>query len=258
VIAVSTPLDPIEPDTPKESRGFLVWIVPVSIAAHVALVAILPNAARSRGPLPPLVVEMTTDLPEPPPPPKREATPENAPAPTARAAPRPVANAAPRPAATSAARPTSDDTPMDFTSTTFSNDGPGMAIGPSAPVGSNVSTAAPIMSAAPRITAAEAPRFVPAANLSRPPRAPGLDADLERNYPAEARRTGVSGTAVLRVEILPDGRVGKVERVSESFGGFGEACTRTVRAGKWQPPLDKDGRPVSTQITYTCRFEVRS
>jgi TonB family protein len=98
---------------------------------------------------------------------------------------------------------------------------------------------------------------VAAGELSRPPRAPGLNGDLERNYPAEARRSGVGGTAVIRISILPDGRVGSIRRVSESYPGFGEACERTVRGSRWSPPLDARGEPVATEVNYTCRFEIK-
>jgi hypothetical protein len=49
-----------------------------------------------------------------------------------------------------------------------------------------------------------------------------------------------------------------VSRVSETYDGFGSACERTVRAGRWEAPLDREGRAVATEITYVCRFEVRS
>jgi protein TonB len=99
---------------------------------------------------------------------------------------------------------------------------------------------------------------VPPSSLARRPRAPGLDAELERHYPLDARRSGISGTASLRVRLLADGRVGEVHLVSESWTGFGLACERTVRAARWEPPIDREGTPVATEITYTCRFEVRS
>ena len=63
---------------------------------------------------------------------------------------------------------------------------------------------------------------------------------------------------MLRIEVLADGRLGEVKRLSESYPGFGEACERTVRGARWEPPIDRDGSAVSTEITYTCRFEVRS
>jgi periplasmic protein TonB len=124
------------------------------------------------------------------------------------------------------------------------------APGPASKIVVNAPAAAKTVSAEPKI--------VPVGSLSRRPGAPGLDAELERNYPREARRAGISGTAKLRVRIHADGRVGRVEQVSESHPGFGDACARTVRAARWEPPLDRDGQAVATEIVYVCKFEVRS
>jgi hypothetical protein len=35
------------------------------------------------------------------------------------------------------------------------------------------------------------------------------------------------------------------------------ACERTVRSAVWEPPIDRAGVRVATEITYTCRFEIR-
>src|SRR5262249_45003738 len=99
--------------------------------------------------------------------------------------------------------------------------------------------------------------FAAVAELDHPPRAPGLDDELERHYPIEARRSGISGRATIRVELYADGHVGKVELLSESHPGFGRACERTVRAGAWEAPR-REGRPVATEIKYVCKFEIRS
>lgn len=227
-----------------------------SVALHVALMAALPDAKPivARPAWPPSLVEVATEPPPPPapPPPIVEKTP--AAQPTA-----PIA-APMRSTRTTTAPPSGEtatneapgapsivegDGPADFTQTVLSNT-------PSGPA-SKIVASAP--SAAP---APPALRIVPASSLSRRPGAPGLDAELERNYPIEARRSGISGTARLRVQILSDGRVGKVERISESHAGFGEACARTVRAALWDAPLDADGRAVATEIVYVCKFEVRS
>jgi TonB family protein len=72
-----------------------------------------------------------------------------------------------------------------------------------------------------------------------------------------ARAQGVAGSARLRVRILADGRVGDMKVLRESGDyGFGSACEKTLRMRRWQPPLDKAGTPVATEITYTCEFEV--
>lgn len=240
-----------------EGPQLLRWIVPASLALHVLAFVVLPNATRSASNAPlPLVISVTEPPPPPPPPeepaPAPEETPVRAVVQASTNAPKSARTADPVPASANTA-PT--EAPMDFTSTVFSNDGPGIALG-----GGGGSASVLAKSVAPVVTpAAPSPvRTVPPASLARRPRAPGLDVELERQYPLEARRSGISGTAILRVRILPDGRIGEVHVVSESWTGFGPACERTVRGARWEPPIDRDGSPVATEITYTCRFEVRS
>ncbi|MBX3211618.1 MAG: energy transducer TonB [Labilithrix sp.] len=245
-----------------EARGGLLrWLLPASVALHLAAFAWLP-AARRGAPArpPPLSFELAVAPPPAPPAPEPEpqpkAEPEPAPARAATRAPATLAAARARPRRRRPRAPP-PTAPMDFTGTVFSNDGPGLAVG-----GGGAPGPAPVAAAPPRITRAPAApppmRVVPPSSLARRPRAPGLDLELERQYPVEARRAGISGSASLRVRILPDGRVGEVRVQSESWTGFGSACERTVRAARWEPPIDQDGAPVATEITYTCRFEVRS
>jgi len=245
----------------ETGRGWLVWILPGSMALHLVAVAVLPNAGRAPMAQAPVVIEMI-DPPEPEPPPQREdPDPEQA----AASAPT-VARVVPASARSRAAsaqpvandRP-ADGAPVDFTSAVMSNEGSGMAIGsggggagrgPGPHAGPDVAPPAPP-------AAAVEPRVVEAKDLSRRPRAQGLDATLEQHYPLEERRSGISGKAVLRVMILPSGRVGTVRRVEESRSSFAEACERAVRSARWEPPIDREGAPVATEITYTCRFEIR-
>ncbi|HYJ11440.1 MAG TPA: TonB family protein, partial [Polyangiaceae bacterium] len=79
---------------------------------------------------------------------------------------------------------------------------------------------------------------------------------LERNYPADARKRGSSGSAKVRARIDPDGVVRQVTLLEESAPGFGTACTRTLNGSRWGAPKDKAGRSVATEIRYTCRFVV--
>ena len=232
-----------------EGKSYLGWVVVGSFALHVVVVTALPNAHQA--PAMPGFASMIVlaEPPASPPPPPRPPEPIGVADRAPSSAPRAV-HALRAAVAPAAAAP---DLPLDFTSTVFSNDGPGVAV--SGGDGRVVAAVAPIAAKAappPPMT------IVAPASLARKPRAPGLDVELERQYPAEARRSGVSGTAVLRVRILPDGRTGDVHIQSESWRGFGPACERTVRAGRWDPPIDHDGRAVTTEITYTCRFEVRS
>jgi outer membrane biosynthesis protein TonB len=93
-------------------------------------------------------------------------------------------------------------------------------------------------------------------DLSRKPMAPSLNAALRQNYPPELRRRGMEGQAEVRVVIDRRGRVGELAVVSETANGFAEACRRTLLGSTWSEPLDREGRPVSTRLTYRCRFQI--
>ena len=102
------------------------------------------------------------------------------------------------------------------------------------------------------------PVLLPVADLSRRPVPPHLDSVLKSHYPADARQRGLSGVAVVRARIDADGRVRTASISSESYAGFGEACRKTVVGSIWLPPRDREGRPVATEVSYTCRFRVES
>jgi len=161
--------------------------------------------------------------------------------------------------ATTEPRPTASE-PADFSGVTLTNEGAGW----SSPVGDGAPMTGPIGPPAPAPVkpgrAAEAPtagdRVVALGDLSRPPRAPDLDAQLAANYPREARLAGTAGSAVVRARILVDGRVGPTRVVSESGPGFGVACQRTLAGSRWQPPLDARKAAVATDLSYTCTFAV--
>jgi hypothetical protein len=50
--------------------------------------------------------------------------------------------------------------------------------------------------------------------------------------------------------------VDEITVVSESAPGFADACRKTLLGSRWSEPLDREGRAVSTRLTYRCRFEV--
>jgi periplasmic protein TonB len=99
--------------------------------------------------------------------------------------------------------------------------------------------------------------LVALADLSEKPRPPSLGSALREHYPLDARQRGVGGTATVKARIEPDGRIRKVELVTETFPGFGDACRRTLTGSHWSAPRDREGRAVSTVIRYTCRFVVQ-
>jgi len=103
---------------------------------------------------------------------------------------------------------------------------------------------------------AQGPRVLGLGQLSRPPKPPSLDDALLEHYPKLARDQGTAGHAVVRARILADGRVNDMRVLVASAPEFGRACERTLSGSRWSAPLDESGRPVATDVSYTCRFEV--
>lgn len=199
--------------------------------------------------------------PAPPPPPAPEEPKPEPPKPKARA---PEPKQAPPPEAVPP--PPAAAEPPVSEGVTLAGDGTGNAF--SMPLGNGGSleptrprAPAPINVPAP-VTPAPAPRVteppvVAVGDLSSRPSPPSLGAALERNYPADARQRGLSGSAKVRARIDPDGVVRRVTLVEESAAGFGSACSKTLNGSRWAAPKDKAGRSVATEIRYTCRFVVQ-
>jgi TonB family protein len=214
---------------------------------------------------PPTLVEMSVQPPKnvaaPPRPKADQPTPRLAMAHPARAKaapPSPAAQTAPQPAAEALA---------DFTGVTMTNGGAGATWASATGDGGAMKGALGRPGA--RVTRRNVdgegadivrhpgPPIVAASDLSRPPVAPDLASALARAYPAAARSKGLAGRAVVHARILPDGHVADLSLVSESETGFGAACQATLRGSVWSPPVDRQSRPVSTSVNYTCRFEVQ-
>jgi periplasmic protein TonB len=252
-----------------------IWslVVVTSLGVHAAAFGGLAGRAAGGGAgakqrRSPALVEMSVP-PAPPPPPPPPAAPRPA---APRAAPRIAtarapARTAPRPAPppASEAPPPAAETPADFTGVTMTNDGPGP--GWASTTGNGQAMNGPAGRPGARVTGRSAdgdpsstrrgPPVVAAGDLSRAPEPPELSDALARAYPAEARSRGIEGRAVVRARIMPDGRVRELALLNESAPGFGAACQETLRGSSWSPPIDRDARPVSTFINYTCRFQVQ-
>ncbi|MEO8549627.1 MAG: energy transducer TonB [Kofleriaceae bacterium] len=244
------------------SPVFLI-VIAASILAHVTVIAVMPAAESIPvRPPPAILVAIEAVTPPPPPPPVKPVVMPPAPTVAARAAvrsPRPVVHAAARPTvATAEPRPAVVE-PADFSGTTLTNEGAGWAtpVGDGTPIAGPIAAPGPVARAAGHGTGGPAgDRVVALGDLSRAPRAPNLDTQLAANYPHDARLAGTPGSAVIRVRILVDGRVGPTRVVSESAAGFGVACQHTLAGSHWQPPLDAQQRPVATDLAYTCTFAV--
>jgi len=249
----------------------------MSLGSHMALLGILGFMPQS------VVdehkqVEMEIAEPVPPPPaapePEPEAKPEPEPPPP-EPAPRPklapkLAAAAPKVAVepTKAEPPPAAEAPVDLTGLTLTG---GDSAGWTSVVGNGAAMAGPAARIG-KVTGRDragtptgavggqgtGPALVGEASLLRALRPPeGMDALLEQYFPPRARAQGVSGSALLRVRVQPDGRVGETKVVRETGDyGFGAACAKALRQTRWQSPLDKRGQPVATEIRYLCEFEV--
>lgn len=201
--------------------------------------------------------------PAPPEPTKPELEPEPPPPAPPKAKPK-TTPAEPRPLPPEAALAPPPETPPstgvtlagDGTANAFSMPlGNGGALDPSvrprAPAPVNVPAPTPV---APQVRAE--PPLVAVGDLSSKPSPPSLASALERNYPPDARRRGLSGSAKVRARIDADGVVRRVTLLEESGASFGAACSRTLTGSRWAAPKDKAGRSVATEIRYTCRFVV--
>ena len=203
--------------------------------------------------LPPPAPEVEAPPPAPPAPP---APPPKPKPPQPKAAP-PKPELPSRPAEPSPEAPEPKSAPAALLADT----GPSTTGGVVQLVGAPVSSLATAMSTLTEVTPKPAvrpagPPLAKLSDLSRKPRAPSLDAALRDNYPPELRRRGLDGQAEVRVVIDARGRVREIAIISESASGFAEACRRTLLGSRWSEPLDRDGRPVSTRLTYRCRFQI--
>ena len=249
------------------TRGqWLVWVAVVGASLGVHAVAFgglgrhgWHDDGFNRTHRKPTLVEMSVQKPKeaPPAPAKTEPTRRLALARPARARAdrEPPPHAAPPPAA---------ESPADFTGQTLTNDGPGE--GWASATGNGEKMNGPVGRPGAHVTrrvvdgdaegAGHGPPVIGLGDLSRVPTAPDLADALVAAYPADARAKGLTGKAVVRARVMPDGRVRELALVSESTSGFGAACERTLRDSRWSPPFDHDGHAVSTFISYTCRFNV--
>lgn len=245
------------------------WALASSLVLHgvaYASLGLAPSAAPAPRVSSELAFEVATSLPEPPPPAPEPEPPPPEPEPEAPPTARPVSVTAPKAAAANpppAAPPTAaPPAPIDLSGVTLTNAGEssfamqtgnGQALGIVGPRAVARARPAPVASSQPQ---SHGPALVPLADLSSRPVPPALDVTLRKFYPEEARRRGVGGKARVRARLDPDGVVRRIRVEGESFSGFGEACRRTLLGSRWSAPRDRAGRPVATEIHYTCRFHV--
>jgi periplasmic protein TonB len=248
-------------EEPVAKRRLLPWTIAASFLLHGVAYASLaqppaaPKPEQRKTQLRFDVVERAKPERSEPPPPKAEPAKPRALEPK----PAPKPDALPPPPGPPAAEPSGSDGVTlagDGSGNAFSMPlGNGGALEPTRPRSPAPVNTPPPTRPAPAPPVAQ-PQVVAVSDLSARPTPPVLGPALERNYPADARRRGQSGTAKVRARIDPDGMVRRVTLVEESAAGFGGACTRTLTGSRWAAPKDKAGRSVATEIRYTCRFVV--
>lgn len=233
-----------------------------SLGLHAWLLSASPGAMpERRRQEPPLLLQLS--VPEPPqaaplPEPQVEPAPPRVSAPSVKLKPLPQPPAEKPPEAA----------PPELTGTTLTSDADSAW---SAPAGSGSERDGLLRTGAvsaftPPVVAAKAsppsattqallrPEPTPLGQLSRKPSPPPLADALERHYPVAARRLGRSGEALLRARVEANGLLSEAQIKSETAQGFGAACRQALLNSRWTSPLDREGRPVSTYITYRCKF----
>lgn len=255
----------------RKTTELAIWtaVIAASLGLHAVAFGGLSGShgdgGASKKRRPPALVEMTVAAPKPAPPPPPEAPRPVAKAPRVAAA-RPVRAAVAAPPS-AAPPPPAEEAPADFTGVTMTSAGagPGWASATGNGQAMNGAVGRPGAHANHRDVGGDSapaarpagPPIVGVADLSAAPAAPDLAGVLARAYPTDARARGLEGRALVRARIMPDGAVRELALLSESGPGFGAACRETLRDSRWSPPIDRNGRPVSTFINYTCRFTVQ-
>jgi hypothetical protein len=89
-----------------------------------------------------------------------------------------------------------------------------------------------------------------------PPEMPDLSGWYRRNGGEEiSENTG----AVLQIAVQPDGRVDVLGMQNGSNAHVAEVCSRALEEGPlWGPALDKQGRPVRYEMSFTCRVNLEA
>ncbi|MCC5466248.1 energy transducer TonB [Pelosinus baikalensis] len=89
--------------------------------------------------------------------------------------------------------------------------------------------------------------------------APGILSKVDPSYPSDARQAGLEGTAVLRVQILANGRPGEIS-VSRSTGhsSLDDAAVAAVAKWRFVPAKDRDsGKTVACYTSLPVSFRLK-
>jgi protein TonB len=130
--------------------------------------------------------------------------------------------------------------------------------GPAAPPGSagNALSGPGAGARSPAVVSAPSVDAAPGGAITRHARPQG-GYQVRPSYPASARRLGIQGTSLLKVQVLLDGRVGEVV-VQESAGhpDLDQAAADAVRRWRFDPAR-RGADPVAVWVLLPVEFRIR-
>jgi protein TonB len=98
--------------------------------------------------------------------------------------------------------------------------------------------------------------YVPASETSRKPRWVG-NFITSADYPRLARENGKDGRVIVSVFIDDKGQVQDVRLLQGAYEALNDVALRKVRAAKFTPAFDAQGKAVACQVVLPIRFELR-
>jgi periplasmic protein TonB len=252
--------DPLAGPAHTRARGHLVTSVAIATALHAALGATLPRARTEKPLSSSAVLEVFEISPPEPPAPVAESEPEPKPAQAAAALRQPERHPpgsapAPAEAAQVVTREADPNEPVDLTDSFVAGSGAVYAGGTTSASGVQ-KRAVRSHEIGSRITGAEGTPHPPSSGPDRS-RRPSLLGSLAWScpFPSEPDAAGID-RAVVTISVLIDAKanVKAVGLVRDPGHGFGAAARRCALARRWQPALDRDGRPIPASLTLNVRF----
>jgi protein TonB len=85
---------------------------------------------------------------------------------------------------------------------------------------------------------------------------PVLTQEVKPEYPMGARKAGVQGTSLLKIQVLPNGSVGEIQLVqSAGDASLDQAAQKAVKQWKFKPGLS-GSKPIMVWMTVPVKFEL--
>lgn len=85
---------------------------------------------------------------------------------------------------------------------------------------------------------------------------PTLIKEIKPEYPMGARKAGLQGTSLFKIQVLPDGSVGEIQLLqSAGDATLDEAAQKAVKQWKFKPGLS-GSKPIMVWMTLPVKFEL--